>query len=51
MKRKGKRKEKDLLHILQDQEAEIDITKEDQEDQDLDQDLNSFKYFGLFLKK
>ena len=39
------KKEKGLLRILQDQEAEIDIIKEEIEeieDLDLDQDLKSF---------
>ena len=48
MKKKGRKKEKDLLHILQDQEAEIDITKEDQEDQDLDQGLNLLNIFAYY---
>ena len=47
MIRIGRKKEKDHLHILLDQEAEIDITKENQEDQDLDQGLN-FNIFAYY---
>jgi hypothetical protein len=45
---KGRKEEIDLLHILRDQEAEIDIIEEDQGDQDLDQGLKLLNIFAYY---